>query len=121
MMFKRTRTGILFGERQLCTSSWSPKAGAHEPLEARGTVIWEKRDKDWLIVHEHFSAPAPKTPSTTQKILWDILTQPRRRDRLFVLKAMTANLHSVRSSDAQWMCCCTPSASGTLSSGNRDL
>ena len=33
------------------------KAGAHEQLEARWTVIWEKRGKKWLVVHEHLSAP----------------------------------------------------------------
>jgi len=34
------------------------KAGQHEAIEARWTVIWEKQGKNWLIVHEHFSAPA---------------------------------------------------------------
>ena len=33
--------------------------GANEPmgLDVRQTLIWEKRGPEWLIVHEHFSAP----------------------------------------------------------------
>jgi ketosteroid isomerase-like protein len=35
------------------------KEGKHEQLEARWTAIWEKQGKNWVIVHEHFSAPVP--------------------------------------------------------------
>ena len=31
-------------------------------LDARQTLIWEKRDGKWLIVHEHISAPLPPGP-----------------------------------------------------------
>ncbi len=33
------------------------KDGSKLPLDGRWTLIWEKRGKDWLIVHEHYSAP----------------------------------------------------------------
>jgi ketosteroid isomerase-like protein len=33
------------------------KSGAKLPLELRWTVVWEKRGPEWLIVHEHVSAP----------------------------------------------------------------
>ena len=38
--------------------------GAATPMEmdARQTLIWEKRDGKWLIVHEHISAPLPPGP-----------------------------------------------------------
>ena len=35
------------------------KDGGKEALDGRYTVVWEKRGKDWLIVHEHMSAPMP--------------------------------------------------------------
>jgi ketosteroid isomerase-like protein len=38
------------------------KDGKKENLEGRWTVIWEKRGDNWLVVHEHFSAPLPPTP-----------------------------------------------------------
>jgi ketosteroid isomerase-like protein len=39
------------------------KSGTQQALDARWTVIWEKRGKDWLVVHEHFSAPLPAAPA----------------------------------------------------------
>jgi ketosteroid isomerase-like protein len=39
------------------------KGGVKQPLDGRWTVVWEKRGKDWLIVHEHVSAPLPPLPS----------------------------------------------------------
>lgn len=35
------------------------KSGGKVPMDVRWTVVWEKRGKDWLIVHEHVSAPLP--------------------------------------------------------------
>jgi len=31
--------------------------GSQMPLHARWTTVWEKRGNQWLIVHDHFSAP----------------------------------------------------------------
>ncbi len=39
-----------------------PKTGTEMPVEGRATEIWEKRGEDWLIVHEHISAPMPEEP-----------------------------------------------------------
>jgi ketosteroid isomerase-like protein len=42
-----------------CISTWHcdivQKSGAKEGMDGRWTVIWERRGKDWLVVHEHFS------------------------------------------------------------------
>ena len=35
------------------------KDGTAMTLQGRWTAIWEKRGNDWLIVHEHVSAPLP--------------------------------------------------------------
>ena len=40
------------------------KGGAKQTIEGRWTLVWEKRGKDWLIVHEHFSAPLPSMETT---------------------------------------------------------
>lgn len=37
--------------------STKPRGGSPEEYDGRWTIIWEKRGKDWLIVHEHVSAP----------------------------------------------------------------
>lgn len=42
------------------------KGGTQQEVECRWTVIWEKRGKDWLVVHEHFSAPLPENSGKTQ-------------------------------------------------------
>lgn len=36
------------------------KGGQPQSLEARWTVVWEKKGANWLIVHDHFSAPLPE-------------------------------------------------------------
>ena len=33
------------------------KSGNRVSFEGRWTVVWEKKGQQWLIVHEHFSAP----------------------------------------------------------------
>ncbi|HYS52811.1 MAG TPA: nuclear transport factor 2 family protein [Thermoanaerobaculia bacterium] len=38
------------------------KDGKHDKIDARWTSIWEKRGNNWLIVHDHFSAPLPPPP-----------------------------------------------------------
>jgi len=35
------------------------KSGQTIELDARQSLIWEKRGRRWLIVHEHTSAPLP--------------------------------------------------------------
>lgn len=35
----------------------TPKQGNPMTLDVRWTVLWQKRGKQWLIVHEHVSAP----------------------------------------------------------------
>jgi ketosteroid isomerase-like protein len=43
--------------------------GAPDPMEmdARQTLIWEKREGKWAIIHEHNSAPLPPGPGSTPK------------------------------------------------------
>ena len=36
------------------------KNGQEWSAEGRDTLIWEKRGKDWLCVHEHVSVPLPE-------------------------------------------------------------
>ena len=38
------------------------KAGKSESLDCRWTVVWEKKGEDWLVVHEHTSAPLQEAP-----------------------------------------------------------
>jgi ketosteroid isomerase-like protein len=44
--------------------------GSAFALIARWTVVWEKRGSEWLILHEHVSAPldeiAPPSPQATE-------------------------------------------------------
>lgn len=39
-----------------------PKQGAATRLDVRSTIVWEKRESRWLIVHEHLSAPFQGPP-----------------------------------------------------------
>ncbi|HEY2932112.1 MAG TPA: nuclear transport factor 2 family protein [Acidobacteriota bacterium] len=45
------------------TTTWhcelTKNAGGVDKFDGRWTVVWEKRGNDWLIVHEHVSAPMP--------------------------------------------------------------
>lgn len=43
------------------------KDGSSMKIDARWTTVWEKRGNDWLIVHEHFSMPAPEPPPPPKK------------------------------------------------------
>lgn len=38
------------------------KNGSKQTMEERWTLIWMKKGGDWLVVHEHFSAPPAETP-----------------------------------------------------------
>jgi len=49
---------------------WVSKDGAKEAFDARWTLVWEKRGKDWLIVHEHFSRPEPSPEETAGQPLY---------------------------------------------------
>ena len=42
--------------------------GTKLPLDGRWTVIWQKFGKDWLVVHEHVSAPLPPPASAGQSL-----------------------------------------------------
>ncbi len=46
------------------------KDGSSQALDGRWTVLWEKRGKDWLIVHEHVSAPLPAPLETAAQSLY---------------------------------------------------
>jgi len=39
------------------------KDGTRLSLYARWTIVWEKRGKNWIIAHDHYSAPLPPPPS----------------------------------------------------------
>lgn len=41
------------------------KSGATESLDARWTVVLEKRGRDWIIAHDHFSAAVPPPADTS--------------------------------------------------------
>lgn len=38
------------------------KNGSRQVMEERWTLIWIKKHGNWLVVHEHFSAPPADTP-----------------------------------------------------------
>jgi len=40
-------------------SDMTEKSGKHDLSAFRWTVVWQKQDGQWLIVHEHVSAPLP--------------------------------------------------------------
>jgi len=44
------------------------KNGAKESFDGRWTIVWEKRGKDWLVVHEHVSVPVPEPPAGEQSL-----------------------------------------------------
>lgn len=38
------------------------KDGSKLSFDARWTIVWEKRGKNWIIAHDHYSAPLPAPP-----------------------------------------------------------
>ncbi len=39
--------------------TYTEKTGKTTNLDCRWTVVWEKKGGNWVIVHDHFSAPLP--------------------------------------------------------------
>jgi ketosteroid isomerase-like protein len=56
---KVTRRGSFAWTTVTFHLSAKPKVGGQMELDGRHTAIWEKRGREWVIVHEHFSAPLP--------------------------------------------------------------
>ena len=56
---KVTRRGNIAWTTRTLHLSAAMKEGKPIEIDARDTVIWEKRGGRWLIVHEHVSAPLP--------------------------------------------------------------
>ena len=54
-----SRKGKLAWTTHTANVSIKTKGGATMELKARQTAIWERRGKEWLIVHEHISVPLP--------------------------------------------------------------
>ena len=59
------------GEMAYATAIWDIFAtladGSKQQLALRWTVILERRDGDWLVVHEHVSAPLPEAAPAPSK------------------------------------------------------
>ncbi len=55
------------GDWAWATATWraelTKKDGSQEHLEGRYSVVLEKRGKQWLVVHEHMSAPLGAAPT----------------------------------------------------------
>ena len=58
-----TRNGNIAWATYTATFEIEPKEGAVMKGEARTTDIFEKRGNDWVIIHEHVSAPMPEPPA----------------------------------------------------------
>ena len=46
------------------------KDDSREAFDARWTVVWERRGKDWLVVHEHTSVPLPPEEDRSKASLY---------------------------------------------------
>ncbi len=46
------------------------KDDARETFDGRWTVLWERRGKDWLVVHEHTSVPMPPEEDRSKASLY---------------------------------------------------
>lgn len=57
-----TRNGNIAWATYTAAFEIEPKEGAVMKGEARTTDIFEKRGADWIIIHEHVSAPMPEPP-----------------------------------------------------------
>jgi len=58
-----TRRGKIVWTTLTFRISGKQKNGTAMELDCRHTAIWEKRKANWLIVHEHVSAPLPPPPA----------------------------------------------------------
>ena len=56
------RNGNIAWATYTATFEIEPKEGAAMKGDARSTDVFEKRGNDWIIVHEHVSAPMPEPP-----------------------------------------------------------
>jgi len=54
-----SRKGKLAWTTHTVNASIKTKSGGMLELKVRHTAIWERRGKDWLVVHEHVSVPMP--------------------------------------------------------------
>lgn len=59
---KVTRQGKIAWTTVTMHAAVKMKAGGPMEMDARQTLIWEKRDGKWVIVHEHISTPMPEEP-----------------------------------------------------------
>jgi ketosteroid isomerase-like protein len=57
-----TRNGNYAWATYTATFEVVPKEGEPMKADARSTDIFEKRGDDWVIIHEHVSAPMPEPP-----------------------------------------------------------
>lgn len=60
------------GDTAWATATWNVQAtfvdGAKQDLDLRWTVVLERRGGEWLVVHEHVSAPLPPAQKAQKKI-----------------------------------------------------
>ena len=54
------RAGNLIWGTVTVKTVMTDKAGKTTNLDCRWTIVWEKRGANWVIVHDHFSAPLPE-------------------------------------------------------------
>ena len=57
-----TRNGSIAWTTFTMAFELEPKEGPVMKGDARSTNIFEKRGSDWIIIHEHISAPMPEPP-----------------------------------------------------------
>jgi len=62
-----TRYGDIAWASYTVKVEMEPKEGAAMTTEARTTDVFEKRDGQWVIVHEHASVPMPEPAPPTKK------------------------------------------------------
>jgi ketosteroid isomerase-like protein len=63
--FQATRNGNIAWAVYTTPFEIEPKEGAVMKATTRNTDIFEKRGEDWIIVHEHVSAPLEPPPPPT--------------------------------------------------------
>lgn len=60
--FQATRHGSIAWATYTIAFEIEPKTGTVMKGEGRGTTIFEKRGTDWIVIHDHASAPMPDAP-----------------------------------------------------------
>ena len=66
--FQATRRGNVAWTTCTIHGKLTPKGAPAMDMNARQTLIWEKKGSQWLIVHEHISAPMPDEAMNAQKV-----------------------------------------------------